>query len=332
MGLLKTLKLFSLLMRLTQCSSELRPDPLVVEQQGQTPAGTSFDIYQNRRKTLVACIAIHGVTINGGRDWRLINFARCLAHFGVACVVPTFKNLASCRWETHDLDELANIVSLTADEHHQPVGLIGFSFGGSYALVVAGQPEVSERIRWVITFSAYYDLKDVLEKYMRDLDVEPLNDDEWDAAIYRKLVFISGHQDLVSFPPEVWQEMELLARRYCCEASIEEKRDVYDRYLHNLDIAEMFESSLEPEVFKKLSPAGSMDGLKCPVTLIHDRNDDAVPAVHAERLFSELQALPGVNRHQLVMTSLLSHVSPANLWKVHEILQFARALAPLIST
>jgi pimeloyl-ACP methyl ester carboxylesterase len=330
MKLLKSIRLYSLLARLTQCSNEPHPDPLVVEQQGQTPAGTSFDIYRNRRKTLAACIAIHGVTINGGRDWRLINFARSLAHFGVACVVPTFKNLASCRWETHDLDELANIVSLTADEHHQPVGLIGFSFGGSYALVVASQPEVSERIRWVITFSAYYDLKDVLEKYMKDLDVEPHNDEEWDGVIYRKLAFIYGHQDMVSFPPEVWQEMKLLARRYCCEASIEEKRDFYDRHLHNLDIAEMFKRSLVTKVFKTLSPAGSIDGLKCPVTLIHDRNDGAVPAVHAERLFSELQALPGNNRHQLVITSLLSHVSPANFWKVHEILQFANAFAPLI--
>jgi len=303
---------------------------LVIERKEQTLAGTGFDIYQNRRKTLAACIAIHGVTINGGRDWRLINFARSLAHFGVACVVPTFKDLASCRWETRDLDELAKIVNLTVDEYHQPVGLIGFSFGGSYALIVASQPEISAHIQWVITFSAYHDLKDVLGNYITDSDVEPHNDDEWDAAIYRKLVFIYGHQDMVSFPSEVWQEMELLAKRYCCEASIEEKRRFYDRYLNNLDIAEMFKRSLSPEVFKKLSPTGNMGGLNCPVTLIHDRNDGAVAPIHAERLFSELQTIHNSNRHRLVMTSLLSHVSPSNLWKIHETLQFADAFAPLI--
>jgi len=234
------------------------------------------------------------------------------------------------RWEPRDLDELVDTVTLAANEHQQPVGLIGFSFGGSYALIVAGRPEVSKHIQWVITFGAYHNLEHVFEEYLANLDSKSHSDTEWDDAIYQRLVFLYGHRDTIAFSPEVWQEMEILLRRYCCEASIEEKRRFYDRHLHNLDIAGVIRRSLEPAVLKKLSPAGNMSSLKCPVTLIHDRHDNVVPPVQAERLLSELQTLHGANCCRLVMTSLLSHVSPSDLLKVHEIVQLAHALAPLV--
>jgi hypothetical protein len=66
------------------------------------------------------------------------------------------------------------------------------------------------------------------------------------------------------------------------------------------------------------------------VTLIHDRNDDAVPPAQAEHLFSELETLPNNKRHRLVLTSLLSHVSASNLLNIPEVIRLANALAPLI--
>ncbi len=168
------------------------------------------------------------MTLKGGQDPRLIHFARTAAHFGTTCVVPTLGGLASCRWETSDLDELANVVALTADTIHQPVGLIGFSFGGSYALIVAGHLEVSKHIPWVITLGAYHNLSDVLEGYALNLEREPQSDTEWDEAIHQRLVFLYGRRDAVAFSQEVWQEIEMLLDRYCSEASLEEKRRFYD--------------------------------------------------------------------------------------------------------
>ena len=286
-------------------------------------------IYQHHHKKLAACVAVHGVTINGGQDPRLIHFARTMAHFGITCVVPTLGGLASCRWETSDLDELANIVTLTADTIHQPVGLVGFSFGGSYALIVAGRSEALEHIPWVITFGAYHNLADVLEGYTLNLKCEPQNKTEWDEAIYQRLVFLYGQRDAVAFSQEVWQEAEALLKRYCFEASFEEKRCFYDHYLRDLD-TEVFKRLPEPEVLKKLSPKGNLERLDCPVTLIHDRNDHAVPPSQAERLLSELESLQSNKKHRLVLTSLLSHVSASNLMNVPEMIRLAKALSPLI--
>ncbi len=330
MGLFSSVKIHSLLMRLALSSSKPRSDPLVVERQGYTPAGTEFNIYQHRRKELTTCILLHGVTVNGGRDQRLITFSRNLAHFGVTCVVPTLRGLASCRWEADDLDEFANIVVLTTHAHQSPVGVIGFSFGGSYALRVATRSEIAGQIKWMITFGAYHTLEDVFETCIGSLARAPHTNEEWDHAIYQHLVFLYGNRDSVSLPSDLWQEIELLLQRFCCEASLEEKRRFYDRYLCDLDIAEVVRQSANPERCQQLSPAEKMDGITCPVTLIHDRHDRIVPPVHSERLFSELQALHKNNRHQLVLTSLLSHVSPSDVLNIPEIMKLVNALTPIV--
>lgn len=286
-------------------------------------------VYQHQHRRLAACIAVHGVTLKGGQDPRLIQFARAVAHFGTTCVVPTLRGLASCRWETSDLDELANVVAFTADTIHQPVGLVGFSFGGSYALIAAGRLEVSRHIPWVITVGAYHDLSEVLDGYALNLNRQPQSDTEWDDAIYQQLVFLYGQRDAVAFSQEVWHEIETLLNRYCSDASLEEKRRFYDFHLRNLD-TDVFKRSPEPEVLRKLSPAGSLEHLACPVTLIHDRHDQVVPAAQAERLFSELKTHPSGKDHRLVLTSLLSHVSASNLLNIHEVIRLAQALSPLI--
>ena len=239
--------------RLAWGASRTRSDPSVVEHQEWLPSGTGMVIYQHPHRKLATCVAVHGVTINGGQDPRLIHFARTMAHFGITCVVPTLGGLASCRWETSDLDELANIVTLTADTIQQPVGLVGFSFGGSYALIVAGRSEALKHIPWVITFGAYHNLADVLEGYALNLKREPQNKTEWDEAIYQRLAFLYGQRDAVAFSQEVWQEAEALLKRYCSEASFEEKRRFYDHYLHDLD-TEVFKRLPEPEVLKNTFP------------------------------------------------------------------------------
>ena len=329
MGFSTFLKLQALLARLAWGASRTCPDPSVIEHQKCSPSGTRTVIYQHHHRKLATCVAVHGVTINGGQDPRLIHFARTMAHFGVTCVVPTLGGLASCRWEASDLDELANIIILAADTFQQPVGLIGFSFGGSYALVVAGRSEALENIPWIITFGAYHTLADVLEGYALNLKREPQDKTEWDEAIYQRLVCLYGQRDAITFPQEGWQELEALLRRYCSEASFEEKRRFYNHYLHDLD-TEVFKRLPEPEVLKRLSPAGNLEHLDCPVTLIHDRHDHAVPPAQAERLLSELETRPNNKRHRLVLTSLLSHVSASNLLNIPEVIRLANALAPLI--
>lgn len=323
-------RIYALLCRLAHSAIPSQPDPLVYEGEGCTPSGTEFDIYQHYHKNLAVWILVHGVTLNGRRDQRLIHFARTLAHFGNICIVPTLQGLASCRWELRDPDELAQIVALVSQKYQQPLGLIGVSFGGSYALLVANRLHLSEHIQHVITFSAYHDLEYVFQDYITGLKKEPQSDDEWNDAIYRQLVFLYGQPDRFGFSPNVWLQMESLLRRYCWEAPLAEKRRFYSQYVQHLKLSEIVKRSLQPGVLKRLSPAGKVNRITCAVTLIHDRHDQLIPPVHSERIFLELQTLPGNQQYQLVLTSLLSHVSASHLLNIPDILRFARALSPLV--
>lgn len=334
MELLEWVRLSVLLLRLARgTGGKSRParSPEVIQEKSRTPSGTVFDIYRHRKRKRGTWVLVPGITVNGRKDSRLTNFAHILAGSGVTCAVPTLKGLAACRWETGDLAALVEVVLTVSGNNGGPVGLIGFSFGGSYCLVAAGRKEAAGHVHRVISFGAYHSMTQLFDEYEEMLDREPRSAGEWENILYCRLALLYGYPDTSPLPPGVRQEMESLLRRYCTDASPQEKQRFYHRYLEELDLSGVIQQAKEPAKSRELSPAGNMDGLICPVTLIHDRSDTVPPPVHAERLFSELQGLPNPQRHCLVITSLLSHVSPARILNIRDAIRFTRAMAPILT-
>jgi hypothetical protein len=174
-------------------------------------------------------------------------------------------------------------------------------------------------------------MKTLLEDYMKDEEPEPRGRGEWDERIYRRLVLLQGYGCNTLLPLEAQQEMKLLMHRYCSEASLEEKKKFYHRYLQGLDMTEMIKRISEPGILRALSPEGNLSGLICPVTLIHQQVDPVIPRVHAERLYSELKHLPNPEGSRLIMTSLLSHVSPASIFHIRDAIRLLLAMAPILT-
>ena len=58
--------------------------------------------------------------------------------------------------------------------------------------------------------------------------------------------------------------------------------------------------------------------------------DTFVPPAHAERMHAELRAAPGGERHRLLVSSLLSHVSLADAFRWGELGRLARVLGPVL--
>lgn len=294
-----------------------------------TPSGIVFDLYQHREKNRGTWVIVHGVNVNGRKEPRLVRFAHSIACSGVTCVVPTLEGLVSCRWEPGDLDALVDVIVTVSNNDRKPVGLIGFSYGGSYCLLAAARQEGARHVRRVISFGAYHSIKTLLEEYMKAEEHEPRGREEWENRVYRSLVLLQGYGCDRSLPLEARQEMKSLMRRYCSEAPVEEKKRFYHRYLQGLDLAGMIRQLSKSQVLRQLSPKGGLSGLKCPVTLIHQENDPMVPQVHAERLYVELRSLVNPGRLRLVITRLLSHVSPADVLHIRDVIRLSLALAPL---
>src|SRR5512142_1254561 len=99
-------------MRLSRPGSS-GPDPAVEEARDLGSGAGRYDTYAPRGKSPRATVvAVHGVTVHGARDPRLVHFARSLALSRTVCYVPTLTGLSSCRLLRTDLEELGAVARL----------------------------------------------------------------------------------------------------------------------------------------------------------------------------------------------------------------------------
>ena len=333
MGPAQLSRLASLLLSISRFPRAAGSDPRVVERQSVAVRGSeaAYDLYEPRRKRIGIVLAVHGVTLRGGRDPRLVHFARSLARLGVACAVPALPALTDCRWDSRDLDLLESVVAeLAADPAHRP-GLMGFSYGGSYALLSAARPSISGKVRFVVCLGAYHSLEDLFDCYVEAGKREPGSEKEWDNVIYRSLVMAYQQRHSLPLPADVQSQVKSLLLRYCDGATPQEKRRFHETHLRGLDLLAGEVASRDRRILEALSPAHRLAGIRCPVRLVHDRLDTVVPPVHSERIFAELPGLSSADGHGLLITSLLSHVSVKDFSRLGESRRLSTLIAPLVS-
>lgn len=328
----KPVRLMGLLMRLGR--GKISPCSLrKIERRPEiTPFGLSFDTYTHEKKNGPIWILAHGMSVNGKNDHRLVHFAQSLACSGVTCIAPMLNGLSSCRWEPSDLDNLDQLVQIISGRYGREVGLIGFSFGGSYCLLTAACGKHAEQVRQIISFGAYYNWEDIFAEYKKNSNPDSLTDEEWDQWLYMRLVIIKGYRE-TALSPEAGREIDSALERYCKnEVSTAEKKRLYREYIQYIDLNEALNAAIKPDILNALSPAGKLANLTCPVTLIHDRHDPVVPSLHAERIYSELlkQPHPHRHRHRLTLTSILNHVSASPLLDIPDFFRFFKAMSDVL--
>lgn len=303
----------------------------VVEEPGRaTPEGAGYDDYAPRGTSRGTVVAVHGVTVNGPRDGRLVHFARCLARANVRCLVPRLPALCDCRPDPADVGALESVTREAAATAGGRAGLIGFSFGASYCLVVAARPAVAPRCRFVLSFGAYHSLGDLWRHHAQAQFADPRTEVDWDDVIYLRLVLAAGNRDLVTLPADVWRQIDDLLPRYCHEATAAEKRDFFERHLRGLDLLPLA-ARQDDAVFAALSPAGQLGGLRCGVSLVHAPSDVPVPVAPARRIHDEIRARADGASHRLLVTPLLAHVTPANALRLLDVARLYPALGPIVA-
>ncbi len=294
---------------------------------GTGPLGVSYDCYQPRSDACNTLIAIHGCTLNGKDDPRLQHLARCLAASGSRCVVPTLPGLSRFQWEPSDIDGLIDLVRQLPGGD-QSIGLIGFSYGGSYALLAAANPCVAARIKFVLSFGAYYSLDDLCRDQLTFDRTMPQRADDQDSWIYMQLVLAWRHAARIGLPDETHCRLTDLLKRYCHASTPAEKHAFYRHHLSHIRWGDLENEALDDMRRQRLSPAGRLGGLECPVKLLHDAGDPLVPAAHARSIARELAAEG--KTHRVVITDLLDHVNPTRVFNLVQWYRLADNLRPLV--
>jgi pimeloyl-ACP methyl ester carboxylesterase len=281
------------------------------------------DRYEPRRRPRAVVVALHGVTVNGKDDVRLRAFAAAVAGAGARCLVPTIPGLAAPRRDPADVEAIGAVIEAAAGGGHEVV-LAGFSHGASLGLLAAARPAWAGRVRHALCFGAYHDLGQVV-RALRDRPAPGAGRDR-DDVIYGHLVEARRRADELGLGAADRAAADDLLRRYCAEATDEEKLRFFEAHLAPLALATR--PADDAAVLAALSPAGQLAGLRCPVGLVHDPDDRLVPVSEAHALHAELCRVAPA-RHRLLVTRLVRHVASSGLPRPGEALRLAAMAAPL---
>jgi dienelactone hydrolase len=116
-----------------------------------------------------AALLVSGVHRDGIKEPRLVALARELAATGVIVVTPEIEDLINYRLTARATDTIEDAAVWMVKRPDlfgpAPIGLIGVSFAGGLAIVVAGRPTLNDRLAYVLSFGGHGNLPRVL-KYL----------------------------------------------------------------------------------------------------------------------------------------------------------------------
>jgi len=300
--------------------------PKMIEISYPGPQGTvKADLFLPQEKGRHPGILLnHGVIDTGKDDPRLRRFARILCRAGFAVFVPDFKGMRSFRIAPSDIDEVQAafeyFISLKDCVLPHASGLFGFSYGAGPTILAACRPAMRDKVRFLMAFGAYYDLKNVLsflatgkfefegKKYFK----EPQE--------YGKWVFLANNLDLVASPEDRAILQSIL------QAKLRDEKAPIDHFLRLLGKegknilallshadpgqTENLIQKLPPRLqayIEALSVGPGMKQLKADLILAHGQGDDMIPFTETLRL---ARTAPDQRRVHMEILGSYAHVDP----------------------
>ena len=277
-----------------------------------------------------ALLLVFGVNNLGRNHPSIERVADGLARTGVAVLVPDSRTLLEGRLEVGEIDGVVRAFQLLAarpEVDPARVGIVGFSVGGSLALLAAGDPRISTQVQYVNAFGAFADaatyLAAVSAHAYRDADGSTV---PWTPTPLAREVYLSFLLDQVDerdrrLLEEAFTDPILAAERPAADASLraslgtDAARSVHDLLTaSSLDAAEDAIAALPASALAfidAISPARHLDGIRADIHLMHETEDHHVPFVESRALASALEPTGLLAAH--TEFRLFDHVQPDDL-------------------
>jgi acetyl esterase/lipase len=253
------------------------------------------------------------------RESSLVRFADGLSRAGSVVVIPESSNLEQGNITAGDVEGLLQVVAdLRARPEVDPtrIGFLGFSVGGSVALLTAIDERGRQQIAFVSAFGSYYDAVDLLRDVASHTILLDGQTRPWEPADLTVWVF--SKQVIAALPDQ--HDRDVLGRAFLDkqpEALVELDGLSPDGRL----VLELLEgasrarvaailSALPPSVGAKLtsiSPSQQLELLQAHLYLMHDRADSYIPFTESRQLAAA--APPGTLRAYEEF-DLFAHVMP----------------------
>jgi pimeloyl-ACP methyl ester carboxylesterase len=137
-----------------------RDEEIVFRVEGEDRDATLF--LPETRRPAPGFVVLHGLTVPGRHHTSLRRFAQSMAAAGAVVMVPDVPAWRELRIDTKAAGEtiaaaLRHVASLP-QVRPDGVGVVGFSFGATQALITAADPSLHGVLRGVVGFGGYCDL------------------------------------------------------------------------------------------------------------------------------------------------------------------------------
>ena len=307
------------------------------------PAGASAD------DRVGGMLLVFGVNNLGRQHPAVERVADALARTGVAVVVPDSATLLEGRLEVGEIDGVVRAFELLVERPEvdpDRVGIVGFSVGGSLALIAARDERIAGRVRYVNAFGAYGDARTYLASmaaHAYELDGEEV---EWLPTPLARQVFAGFVFESVQDSDDrrrltdAFEETIVEGRRPEPDRALERELGLGGRAVYRLLTAGSLAEARQAidalpapaqRFMDGISPVRHLDGLLAEVYLMHEIDDHHVPFVESRTLADALEPGGLLVRH--AEFRLFDHVQPGNvdfiaaapelwklLWHVHALM------------
>lgn len=278
-----------------------------------------------------AILLVLGVNNVGRNHPAVERVADGLARTGVAVLVPDSRTLLQGRLEVGEIDGVVRAFELLAarpEVDGDRVGIVGFSVGGSLALLAAGDDRIASRVRWVNAFGAFADAATYLAAVSAhayrgpDGSLVP-----WTPTPLAREVYLGFLLDQV--PNDA--DRQLLEAAFGA-AILEAERPPPDPELratletdaaatvHDLLTARSLDEAstavealpAESQAFiDAISPARHLADVRADIHLMHETEDHHVPYVESRALARALETVDRLEAH--TEFRLFDHVQPDDI-------------------
>ena len=311
----------------------MRPNyiELLLAEKHQTAEGYEYDVYHPRTKPIRTVLMIYGMTIGGAEDVRVIKFARACANAGLRVVVPHLPGLTKFLIEPGDMQRLESVAGHLIQENTGKLGLIGFSTGGSYSLLLAARTGLRDRIGPVVLFSPIYDAREVFSYLHSPQETAPITDHDLDGVIWGQFVIAYRNKDILGLTPGVQEALKTLLEDYE-SYDLKIKQTFYQNHVERHNLTGRSDIISEGSDLELLSARGQLASVIAPVYILHDAADRVVPPDQSRRMYAELARRGGAAHQEILVTPWLSHVVMQTSGSLTELFRIVSFLSELFQT
>ena len=269
-----------------------------------------------------ALLVFLGANAAGRDDKDVVNFGNALARAGY---VPMFSWSPTMGLQNNvDPAEVENLVlafqHLQGLDYVDPdrIGMAGFSVGGSFIMVAASDPRISDDVAFVNAFGAYYDARDFFVQIASSTKRSGETVEHWDVDRLTRRVFVN---ELIEVAPTE-AERNILTRRFVDNAEVSQAEldgldgtaDLSRRLLDgtNPTEAERLLNQMPSDFLEELdgiSPRNRIHNFQNRLLIMHDVGDPLIPVGESRRLV-EAERNQGRQNMRYTETAIFEHVRP----------------------